>query len=101
MTNDETRMTNFMSEAYMHEIQLPPMGEAQINRAIGEQRESDVVHAVLHLLRSKSAEFDRIGRQSPKIPDCDPLEWRAYHAGAAGGCEELFWKVLALTVPQK
>lgn len=85
----------------MHDVQLPAMDEKHIAHVIGEQRDSELVRAVLHLLRNKSAEFDRIGRQSPKIPDCDPLEWRAYHAGAAGGCEELFWKVLAMTAPAK
>lgn len=85
----------------MHEIDLPKMDEKHLAHVIGEQRDSELVKGLLNLLRSKSAEFDRVGRQSPKIPDCDPLEWRAYHAGAASGCEELFWKVLAMTVPEK
>ena len=38
-----------MREAYMHEIELPKMDEKHLAHVVGEQRDSEVVKAMLNL----------------------------------------------------
>lgn len=80
---------------YMHEVNL---GEGvDLEAVLKDQRRNPLVRAVLQHIRNEAAGLDRLGRimpeQAASVNARDPLEWRAFHAGAANALEELFFKI--------
>lgn len=77
-----------MSETFLHDL---PLGERipreSLQVLLQNQRDSEMLRGLLQLLREQAAVLERTGRQPPQGVN-DPLEFRAYHAGAADALEE-------------
>jgi len=81
-------------EAHLHDVNLFVRLEPGAEKvALHARAEDPGLHVVLHRLRDQAATMDRMGRQTPVVADVDPLEYRAYHAGAADALEEIFWGI--------
>lgn len=87
---------NASDSKYMHEVDLGL--PVDLRAALMDQRESEMVRSVLQYIRDKAAGADRLARVSPRTSAQEnpqhPLEYRAFHGGAANALEELFFEIL-------
>lgn len=79
-------------DAYMHEANLGEiLSDTELRRIIGMHGRDPATLAILQVLRNKTCEMEKAGRQVP--PGADPADYRAYHGGAADALEESFWEI--------
>lgn len=88
-----------MTQLYPHQLDLgSPVDGGTLELLIQSNRDSELVRGLLQLMRHQAAMLERTGRQTP--PDRNPLEFRAYHAGAADAVEEVLLTLYALAHPR-
>ncbi len=83
---------------YPHQLELgSQVDHGTLALLIQSNRDSELVRGLLQLMRHQAAMLERTGRQTP--PDRNPLEFRAYHAGAADAVEEVLLTLYGLAHP--
>jgi hypothetical protein len=99
---------------YLHDVDLGVvLDEAAMARIFAENKDSDVLRAVLQLLRNRAAEDRAAATSSSRnshyvekdtltgelrlVPMNDPK----FHAGAAQGTEDAFWSIWEVLQPEK
>ena len=83
----------------LHRLPLKPLEDADVSRLLHENADSDLMHAVLHVLRDLWGAAVDAGHHPPaytsvagdnKIASTAPsaAEWRTFHAGSAVAFED-------------
>lgn len=87
-----------MNSPYPHQLELGGhVDGATLAMLLQSNRDSELVRGLMQALRNQAAMLERAGRQPP--PERNPLEYRAYHAGAADAIEELLLAFYAMAHP--
>ena len=83
----------------LYRLPIRPMADEDVSRLLHEHADSDLMHAVLHVLRDLWGSAVDVGHHPPAYTACagdnkiastapTAAEWRTFHAGSASAIED-------------